>query len=188
MANRKEEATIERINQALETLIKAKNYNAINVSDIIETSGVSRSTFYAHFKSKDEVLEKICSRIFDHVFSHSLEKEEDHDFSKTDVFDYDHMITHIFYHFRDSKELIRAILSSSGSHLFLTILSEKVTPLIKALIHNGLVGAKNVPEEIEQDQITSSLVEMLKMYCLADRKETPEEMTAYFLTMYGLKA
>ena len=54
--NKKEEKTNELILAALERLLEKKSYTDISVSDIILESTVSRSTFYAHYKKKDDVL------------------------------------------------------------------------------------------------------------------------------------
>lgn len=182
--NRKEEKTIQAIYTSLENLILKKDYQSITVSDIIKDSHISRSTFYSHFKSKDDVLKDVCLSIFSHVFSSGLSKEDDHDFSQSSIFDYHHMITHLFYHFRDERELIHAILSSSGSYLFIDILSEKTTKLMKACLYDGILGKSDIPPEIEIRELTSSLIELLKYYTQEERKETPEEMTEYFFKMH----
>ncbi len=73
------------------------SYDEMKIEDILKASNISRSTFYAHFKSKEEVLSSINENIFDHVFSHSLKEEATHDFSKSSIFDYNHLLTHILY-------------------------------------------------------------------------------------------
>ena len=46
----------QAIMQALQALIAEKGYNAVTVSDILEAADVGRSTFYAHFRDKEDVL------------------------------------------------------------------------------------------------------------------------------------
>jgi len=41
---------------ALVALVVERGYDAISVQDIIEAADVGRTTFYAHFKSRDELL------------------------------------------------------------------------------------------------------------------------------------
>lgn len=63
----------EWIIKALDSLIQTKEYEDILVRDIIEKSGVSKSTFHRHFSGKDSVLENlihynyslICKNILD---------------------------------------------------------------------------------------------------------------------------
>lgn len=54
---------------ALVDLIRERDYDEITVHDILERANVGRSTFYAHFKSKDELLEKSLERLRQELFS-----------------------------------------------------------------------------------------------------------------------
>lgn len=49
-------ATREAVQQAFAALLFQRRYGAIRVGEIIAMAGIGRSTFYNHFKSKDEVL------------------------------------------------------------------------------------------------------------------------------------
>ena len=48
---------------ALVTLIRQKDYEAITIEEILRQANVGRSTFYAHFRSKDELLQKSLDRL-----------------------------------------------------------------------------------------------------------------------------
>lgn len=48
---------------ALVRLIRQKPYETITVEDILREADVGRATFYAHFTSKDELLEKSLERL-----------------------------------------------------------------------------------------------------------------------------
>jgi AcrR family transcriptional regulator len=50
---------------ALVSLITEKDYEAISLEDILTRSNVGRSTFYSHFRSKDELLERSLERLRD---------------------------------------------------------------------------------------------------------------------------
>lgn len=54
--DRRVRRTRESILQAFVRLVLDRRYDQIRTSDLIAASGVGRSTFYEHFRSKDEVL------------------------------------------------------------------------------------------------------------------------------------
>jgi len=49
---------------ALVALIRTKSYDSIKVEDILVRANVGRSTFYSHFTSKDELLERSLERLY----------------------------------------------------------------------------------------------------------------------------
>lgn len=184
--NRKEEKSINAIHLALQSLMKQKDYASITTSDLIAESGVSRSTFYAHFKSKDDVLQNVCHTIFHHVFSASLKPEAHHDFSHSLAFDYEHMLVHLFCHFQEEKELIAAILSSSASHEFDVSLQEETYPLALALLPSAHQKHPNVPDEILRSAILGTLMESLHD-SVQHYEMTPEEWAEGILNLFTEK-
>lgn len=55
-ADRRIQRTRALLHEALGTLIREKPYDRITVAEILDRAQVSRSTFYIHFKDKDELL------------------------------------------------------------------------------------------------------------------------------------
>jgi AcrR family transcriptional regulator len=183
--DKREEKTLEKIYEAFRELILAKKYGDISIQEILEKAHISRSTFYAHFKKKEDVLSSVCSTIFDHVFSNSLKKEKDHDFSSSSVFDYKHYLTHIFYHFQEEKSLINGILSSEGKEIFLSDLRPHIRQLMKASVEAHQLGRKGIPEDLEIHQLTEAYIGMVSYWVKKGCLESPETMTAYFEKLYA---
>ena len=65
---------------AFETLLLQKSYDKITIQELIDKANIGRSTFYAHFETKDDLLRGMCGDLFDHIFSTQLKAEETHDF------------------------------------------------------------------------------------------------------------
>ena len=62
-------------------LLEQKSFSQITVQEIIERANIGRSTFCAHFETKDDLLCRLCADMFRHVFSEHPGTENTHDFS-----------------------------------------------------------------------------------------------------------
>ena len=175
--------TNQQLYVALGTLLNEKPYSKITIEDLLKESKVSRSTFYAHFKTKDEVLVSITKMIFSHVFSHSLKEETTHDFSKASLFDYTHLVTHTLYHLHDEKKLIEAILSSESKDIFLRDLRAEVTPIAARALELNVIGTKGLPSELRVAELVENFVTVIKYWFNNNCSETPETLTNYFFNM-----
>ena len=54
--DRRVQKTQRLLRDALVSLIREKNYDSIAVQEILDRANVGRSTFYTHFRNKDELL------------------------------------------------------------------------------------------------------------------------------------
>ncbi len=177
--------TLEAIYRAFTNLINNKDYDDITIQDILDESNIGRSTFYCHFKTKNELLLKISKDIFDHVFSHSLQEEKTHDFSKDAVFNYKHLITHIFYHIRDEKELITGIMSSKGNDIFLDEFRSHLIVLADSYYNNYPVKEyDSIPLDLKKSLAIELFITALKYWIKSDFKETPEQMSDYYTEVF----
>ncbi|MCR4961985.1 MAG: TetR/AcrR family transcriptional regulator [Lachnospiraceae bacterium] len=82
--DRRQRKTRKAIFDAFTKLLEDRSYSNITVQEIIDEADISRSTFYSHFETKDELLRELCTEIFEHVFSDHISKEKSHDFSGSD--------------------------------------------------------------------------------------------------------
>ena len=61
--------TKESLQTALLQLMKVKNYEDITITELVKKSGVSRTAFYRHYNSKDDIVREMA-----HEFLNGLEE------------------------------------------------------------------------------------------------------------------
>lgn len=61
--DRRIQKTLQHLQQALAELIAEKDYDAITIQEILDRANVGRSTFYAHFENKDQLLRSILTQM-----------------------------------------------------------------------------------------------------------------------------
>ena len=171
------------IYRAFGKCLSEKDYERVSIEDIIEKAEISRSTFYAHFKTKGEVLDSLVRRIFSHVFSASLQQEHSHDFSNESVMDQAHLYTHILYHLRDEKEFVSTILHNSCRDRFFDELRMEITPLIERSIHDGVFAQKDVPEALRLYDARESFLALVRYWFEGDCVISPEQLSTDYIRL-----
>ena len=181
--DKRQEKTLEAIYLAFTKLVNEKNYDDITIQDILDESHIGRSTFYCHFKTKNDLLLKISNDIFEHVFSHSLQEEKTHDFSKDTFFNYRHLIEHIFYHVRDEKELFKGIMKSNGTKIFMIEFRKQLFKLVDSYYSNYPYNGK-VPLDLKKSLAVENFIVILNYWIDNDLKESPEDVADHFMNSF----
>ncbi len=178
--DRRQQKTRDAIFDAFIKLLSHKSYSKITVQEIIDLANVGRTTFYAHFATKDELLREMCTDLFDHVFSDSPGIESTHDFSLSSGSTND-MIAHILYHLRDSQRNILGILACESGALLLQFFKEYLNEMIAGGILREHPGEDiGVPDDYLISHISSSFINLVQWWMKCDLKQSPEELSGYF--------
>ena len=70
--DRRQRKTREAIFRAFTGLLAKKNYHQITVQDILDAADVGRTTFYAHFETKEYLLRDLCAELFGHIIDTTM--------------------------------------------------------------------------------------------------------------------
>src|SRR4026209_1950526 len=100
--------TRKALKEALTDVILEKGYEAVTVQDVIDRADVGRSTFYAHFTDKDDLLMAILADLEVPGPDTSRWKADDPAFAWT---------LELFRHFGSGKRLFKAVASSQSGAL-----------------------------------------------------------------------
>lgn len=181
--DRRQRKTRDAIFEAFGSLLSQKSFSKISVQEIIDEANVGRTTFYAHFPTKDDLLKEMCADLFSHVFSDTPGKESTHDFSMKTGNPHA-IITHILYHLLDNKKNIIGILTSESGELFLGFFRQYLNELLAARLLSGVdAGAKGIPYDFLVNHISSGFVGMVQWWIQDQLRQSPEELADYFMAV-----
>jgi AcrR family transcriptional regulator len=168
----------EMLHQALLSLIVRKGYDAITVEDICEAANVGRSTFYAHFTSKDDLkrsgLEHLREQLLDRQQSANLSADKETGslgFSLT-----------MFEHARDHIHLYRALMGSQGGAIALGTIRQVLCDCVRReLAVNGDKNGKDgIPSELVVEYVVGGYMAMLTSWLDGGAKLSPAKIDAIF--------
>lgn len=165
--------------EAFGVLLAKKSYNHITVQEIIDLANIGRSTFYAHFETKDELLNSMCDQIFGHIFSTVLSAEKNHDFSN-DNNSVSSKLTHLLYHLKEQQTTIVSLLSGESSDIFMRYFKTYLTRLFS---QQDLTADLYIPKDFVINHYASSFAEAIKWWVNENMNSSPEKIVEYFVSL-----
>jgi len=181
--DRRQQKTRKAVFDAFEKLIAEKKYADITVKDIIEAADIGRTTFYAHFDTKDSVLEELCAELFDHIFDEHLTEEDTHDFSNSEHSE-KHMLTHILYHLKEDKDRFSRLFQGESGDIFWNRFALLFRGHLRKQLDSGAWKVRGkLPEDLYVNVYISSYIETAKWWFTHSCSERPEKVESYFEEM-----
>jgi AcrR family transcriptional regulator len=177
--DRRIQKTRTSIMSAFEALLTEKRYEQLTVQDIIDRANVGRSTFYAHFETKDDLLKYTCQELFEHIFTEHPLPEGSHDYSES-ANTQDVMLTHILHHLKDDHRRYQRIFSCESADLFWRYFQSLFRILMEKSGAGDPAAEKKVPEDYYVNYYCSAYIESVKWWFQNGLKITPEELASYF--------
>lgn len=178
--DRRQRKTREAIFNAFTDLLSIKSVNKITVGEIIEKADVGRATFYAHFETKDYLLEELCKELFCHVFdsTEGVSKTHRHIF-ECDICD--SPFYHLLMHIKNNDNRILDLFSCDNNEMFLRYFKNGVLILVNSQYEMFESKYDNLPQDFVVNHIASSFVETVRWWIENGLKQSPEEINRYFL-------
>lgn len=174
--DRRQQKTRQAIFTAFSSLLEKKSYGNITVQEIIDEANIGRSTFYAHFETKDELLHAMCTDIFQHVFSHELKQEKNHDFS-SDNHGLEKKLTHILYHLQENRKNLKGILGCESGELFMKFFKRYLWDIFS----DYMPDAAHTAEDYLLNHAVCSFAETVRWWITGHPHFTPEQVSSLFL-------
>lgn len=180
--DRRQKKTRDAIFSAFSSLLSEKNYGDISVQDIIDRANIGRTTFYAHFETKDYLLRDLCEELFGHIIDTAMGLPHAHYHCSCGQAS-DSVFLHLLRHLQENDLGIIELLSSENNEIFLRYFKENLKRLIiTQYADRGLFCRSRLPEDYLVNHISSAFVETVNWWLSSGMRETPETITEYFLT------
>ena len=169
-------ATLQR---ALNSLILKKGYEAITITDICDAANVGRSTFYAHYTSKDDLkrsgLEPLRRLLVD--------RQREALATARDIGDRSFGFSlAMFEHARDHRDHYRALVGGRGGTVSLgairQILSDLVRDELAATVHKKSEDV--IPRELVVQYMVGAFMAVLTWWLDGGAKLPPHRIDAMF--------
>lgn len=176
--DRRTQKTKSAIYQALSLLMQEKRYANITIQEIIDHANIGRSTFYAHFATKDELLNSMVIDIFEFMNQDIMDHLSDGGQSNKMMIP----VEKILEHAQENAKQIKGILKSESGELLFTRFKLYWEEKLEVHFTEHITDTKDlkVPLEFLINHITSSFIEMLKWWITKGTNYTPKQMEEYY--------
>lgn len=168
------EETKKAILEAMVTCLQHQQFNEITATHLAQTAGISRSSFYTHYRDKYQLIEAYQEALFieiEEIFTqHERDRKE--------------VLLEIFV-LLSREQLLSALLTHNGSQEIQAFLINKV----RLFINNDLADRINHDSlsEIEKDYssvyFAHAFFGIVQTWINKGKTESPTEMTALVLKL-----
>ena len=180
--DRRTQRTREALSQALVALIQEKRYETITIQDICNRANVGRSTFYAHYHDKDDLLASNFQQVMASLGSQVERRDDQFIFP----------VAPLFRHVQEHHHLYKALAWGGGFDVLLRAGRQQWQAQFEA--HLATLLPPGYRPAVPLDVVTAYLAGVLQTLLLwwLDRKMPypPERMAEMFqqLVMPGVNA
>ena len=171
--DRRSQRTQQILHQALMALMQEKRYDDITVQDIIDRANVGRSTFYAHYQDKEDLMTSGLMHLMQIMSGLVATPSKT---GETRLFPTQELYEHV----QENQSLFRGMIRGRGLELFFEkgqeFWSQKLTADLKARLPKG--HQPTVPIEVLAQFLAGTFVTMLRWWLDNKMPYSPKEMDA----------
>ena len=179
--DRRQRKTRKAIYDAFEQLMAQQHYSAVTVAQIIDRADVGRSTFYAHFETKDDLLAEMCREMFDHIFEGVNEYCVTHPNLVTESLE--GKLAHLLYHLRDTHSGVCGKLIREGEPYFTRYFEQQLAVLFAKSCPKA---PADMPDELACVLRVSAFSHTVTWWFEHGAQPEPEQVAAWYVRGMGL--
>lgn len=169
--------THRALSEALVSLMVARDFADITVQDVLDRAGIGRSTFYAHFRNKEDLLLSDTERFVRLLDAHFASTAA----STRRVAPLGELAAHVGEYAAFAASLQR---SGQGEEVWEIIVGEFALIIARRLGELGVKAAPGeLPLEVSSRVYAAAAITLLQWWMDRDRPVSAQELDARFHTM-----
>lgn len=171
--DRRSRRTRQLLGSALVELMLEKRYDAITVQDILDRADVGRSTFYAHYTNKEDLVISEIARVI-----HELELYTDQlEHGQSELLP----SLAFFRHVQEQRRLVQAFIWGRGAEILIRDFQTRVSQIVAENLRSMTDEATfSVPLSVVANFVASTLLMLIRWWFEDDLRHSPEEVDAMF--------
>jgi AcrR family transcriptional regulator len=182
MQHKKTDRRIQRTQQMLQdaliALILEKGYAAITVQDLLDRANLGRSTFYAHYRDKEDLLVSGFGQVFaefERGYAQVGASPDDPEQAARSLSLY------FFRHTGSHRHLFRAMIGKQGGEIIIEYARKFMSNIARSYLAASAPSTESQPllEPLVQSLLSSYLA-LLTWWLEADCPFSPEQMNAFY--------
>ena len=160
---------------SLLSLMKQKDFDKIKVSDICEEALINRSTFYAHYEDKYDLLIDLVEDLKNNILKEL--KVNPHDNISKDYFM--NLLSILINHIDEHRDIYSAIIIHNKNSFLIDFLSDVINRDISQRLENNYHIDSNIPISTIVKLYLGGIVNIGVDWIINPNKYTKEEILTY---------
>jgi len=171
--------TRKALSAALVSLMREKGYDAISVQEILDRADIGRSTFYTHYRDKNELLVDGLEglREFLQEAQKAAASESTHSYEKVIGFS-----MAMFEHAEDHKDVFHSLVKGQGWIIVSKKLEEIIVQLMKKEARSlyNKTSASGIPFDLFIDFLGATFIAVITWWAQYKHPLSPKEIDSLF--------
>lgn len=174
--DRRSRRTRRVLGEALVALMLEKRYDTITVQEIIDRANVGRSTFYAHFLDKEDLLQIQVAELVVNLGRHMARGSSGNRIVPS---------LELLRHLRESQALIRALVRGRAMETVLKTMQTHLSLHVEAQLVRSIPQGRPpiVPLPVVAQHVAGALMTLFQWWLDREMPESPEQIEEYFLQL-----
>ncbi|MBK8048821.1 MAG: TetR/AcrR family transcriptional regulator [Anaerolineales bacterium] len=174
--DRRSQRTRRLLTNALVELLQEKRFDGISVQDILDRADIGRSTFYAHFTSKEDLLYSSLGQML-----HSLQMHIEQAEATTAMLP----SLELFRHIKGHQRLYIALVTANSLEPIARNLQQQIAQIVEHNLRSQVPANRQlaVPLPVLADFVASAFLSLLVVWLEGNNTWSPEQVDTMFLQM-----